>query len=74
MSADDTPDVLLRAAKEQAHEFINKPFKTAETQKLVRDVLARTCPASIEIVSAKPEWVEISMACASARTLTASMT
>jgi two-component system, OmpR family, response regulator len=63
MSADDTPDVLLKAAKEQAHEFINKPFKAAETQKLVREVLARAVPSQIEIVSAKPEWVEMIVPC-----------
>ena len=63
MSADDTPDVLLRAAKQQAHEFINKPFKAVETQKLVREVLERPVPAHIEIVSAKPEWVEMIVPC-----------
>jgi DNA-binding response OmpR family regulator len=63
MSADDTPDVLLKAAKEQAHEFINKPFKTVETLRLVREVLERPVPSRIEIVSAKPEWVEMVVPC-----------
>jgi CheY-like chemotaxis protein len=63
MSADDTPDVLLKAAKEQAHVFINKPFKAIDAVKSIREVLDRPTPSPIEIVSAKPGWVEMIVPC-----------
>jgi CheY-like chemotaxis protein/anti-sigma regulatory factor (Ser/Thr protein kinase) len=63
MSADDTPDVLLKAAREQAHLFINKPFKAAETQAFIRQLLERPVGSPIEIVSAKPGWVEMIVPC-----------
>ena len=63
MSADDAPVVLLKAAKEQAHLFINKPFKAADAVRSIREVLERPVPSPIEIVSAKPGWVEMIVPC-----------
>lgn len=63
MSADDTPEVMLKAAKEQAHVFINKPFHAVETQKVLREALEKPAPSPIEIVSAKPGWVEMLVPC-----------
>jgi CheY-like chemotaxis protein/anti-sigma regulatory factor (Ser/Thr protein kinase) len=63
MSADDTPEVLLKAAREQAHHFINKPFKAVEVQRQLRDILEKPAAGQIEIVSAKPGWVEMIVPC-----------
>ena len=63
MSADDTPEVLLKAAREQAQQFVNKPFKAIETQKFLREILQKPTASPIEIVSAKPGWVEMIVPC-----------
>src|SRR4051812_21940057 len=63
MSADDTPEVMLKAAREQAHLFIRKPFKAVDTLEFIRNVLAKPVPSPIEIVSAKPGWVEMIVPC-----------
>lgn len=65
MSADDTPEMMLKAAREQGHLFISKPFKAVETAKFIREVLEKPAAAAspIEIVSAKPGWVEMIVPC-----------
>jgi CheY-like chemotaxis protein len=63
MSADDTPEVMLKAAKEQGHHFIRKPFKAVDTMHFVRAVLEKPVANPIEIVSAKPGWVEMIVPC-----------
>ena len=63
MSADDTPGVLLQAAREQAHIFVNKPFKTMETLELIHETLNAPACRPIEVISAKPGWVEMLVPC-----------
>ena len=63
MSADDTPEVMLKAAKEQGHMFIRKPFKAVETAQFIQEVLEKPVASPIEIVSAKPGWVEMIVPC-----------
>ncbi|MCU1287343.1 MAG: tcrA 2 [Acidobacteriales bacterium] len=63
MSADDTPDVLLKAARQQAHQFVSKPFKALEMLDLIRDTLSMPAPHPIEVVSARPGWVELLVPC-----------
>src|SRR3954466_705153 len=62
MTADDTPETMLRAVREQAHHFITKPFKAAEVQQVVRQML-ESPPRKLEVISAKPEWVELIVPC-----------
>lgn len=65
ITADDTPDTLLRAIRGQALRYVTKPFAPATIVELVTDVLsgpATTLP--IEVVSARPEWVELVAPCA----------
>src|SRR5437879_8135212 len=63
MSADDTPEVLLTAARQQAHQFVSKPFKAMEMLDLIRDTLSMPAPSPIEVISAKPGWVELLVPC-----------
>ena len=64
MTADDTPETLLQAVKEQAYRFMRKPVEPDALTKLVREVL-ESKPASrpIEVLSARPDWVEILVPC-----------
>jgi len=64
MTSDDTPETLLRAVREQAHLYLKKPVEPEELLKVVSGALAappETPP--IEVVSAKPEWVELLVPC-----------
>jgi CheY-like chemotaxis protein len=63
MSADDTPEVLLKAARQQAHQFVSKPFKALEMLDLIRDTLSMPAPGPIEVISARPGWVELLVPC-----------
>jgi CheY-like chemotaxis protein len=63
MSADDTPEVLLNAARQQAHQFVSKPFKALEMLDLIRDTLSMAAPSPIEVISARPGWVELLVPC-----------
>lgn len=65
MTADDAPEPLLQAVKGQAHRYLRKPIAPAEVVDVVKDVLAAT-PAwelPIEVVSARPEWLEVVAPC-----------
>jgi len=65
MTADDAPETLLRAVREQAFDHVAKPFPPNSIIGVVERALA--APASslpIEVVSARPEWVELLVPCA----------
>jgi DNA-binding response OmpR family regulator len=65
MTADDTPETLLRSFRAQADRFVRKPFPPRRIVEVVNDVLAASSTASlpIEVVSARPEWLEIIVPC-----------
>lgn len=64
MTSDDTPETLLGAIREQAFQYIAKPIEPQGLLALVRDSLAKPTKAlPIEVVSARPEWVELVVPC-----------
>ncbi len=64
MTGDDTPETLLRAIRERAYEYISKPFEPAALAETVTRALGRTSEAlRIEVVSARPDWVELLVPC-----------
>ncbi len=64
MTSDDTPETLLKAVREQAHQYLKKPVDPTALVDLVHDVLSeKAVPPEIELVSARPEWVEILVPC-----------
>ena len=65
MTADDTPETLLQSFRAQAHSFVRKPFAPLRIVQVVNDVLAASPAVTlpIEVVSARPEWVEIVVPC-----------
>lgn len=65
MTADDTSETLLEAVRRQAYRYLRKPFKPNEVVDIIAGAVA-TAPAaalSIEVVSAKPEWLEVIAPC-----------
>jgi DNA-binding response OmpR family regulator len=65
MTADDTPEALLRSFRGQAHSFVRKPFPPTKIVEVVRDVLRASATAAlpIEVVSASPDWLELVAPC-----------
>jgi CheY-like chemotaxis protein len=65
MTADDTPETLLNAVRGQAFRYVRKPIAPTAVVEVVKETLAAAPAAAmpIEVVSAKPEWVEIVAPC-----------
>lgn len=65
ITADDTPETLLAAIRAQAYRYITKPVSPAAIVEAVGEALAASSNASlpIEVISARPEWVEIAAPC-----------
>lgn len=63
MTADQTPETLLRAVREHAYQYIRKPFHPDAFVAFVRDCLAAPEDPPIEVLSASPEWVELLVPC-----------
>jgi len=65
MTSDDTPETLLAAVRRQAYRYLRKPFAPSAIVEVVDDAMA-TAPSAamaIEVVSARPEWVELVAPC-----------
>lgn len=63
MTSDDTPETVLRAVREQAHQYVSKPIAPQQLLELVRDALASKPAPPVEVVSARPDWVELLLPC-----------
>jgi len=63
ITADRTPETLLRAIREQAYLYVRKPFEPAELVDAVRTALAAPTASPVEVISARPEWVELRVPC-----------
>jgi len=65
VTADDTPETLLEAIRGQVDGYVRKPFAPGGIVDVISDVLAKPPAAAlpIEVVSARPEWVEILAPC-----------
>jgi len=64
MTSDDTPETLIGAIREQAYQYVSKPIEPKALATLIRESLAKkTDMLPIEVISARPEWVELSLPC-----------
>jgi CheY-like chemotaxis protein/anti-sigma regulatory factor (Ser/Thr protein kinase) len=63
MTSDGTPETLLRAIREQAYHYLNKPVQPKELLELLEGALAASPVPPIEVLSARPEWVELLAPC-----------
>lgn len=63
ITADDTSDTVMEAVRGQAFGYLRKPFTPEQLRNLVEECLAATPDPEIEIVSASPEWFELSLPC-----------
>jgi CheY-like chemotaxis protein len=64
MTADDAPQTVLKAIRERAYRYVTKPIEPKDLGALVSEVLSSPADARpIEVISAKPEWVELLVPC-----------
>lgn len=63
MSGNSTPEAVIGAFRNQACDFLSKPFGVEELRTAVRSALERNIECQIEIISAKPDWIEIRVPC-----------
>ena len=63
MTSDDAPETLLKAVREQAFKYVHKPVASARLLETVRETLAAADAPPIEVISARPEWVELVVPC-----------
>jgi CheY-like chemotaxis protein len=63
MTSDEAPETLLEAVRQQAFTYVHKPIASLELLHTVREVLKAPDPPAIEVISARPEWVELVVPC-----------
>jgi|SRR5215469_5321812 len=63
MTSDGTPETILRAIREQAYEYLTKPFPPKEAVEVAQRALEHNASAPIEVISARPHWVELLIPC-----------
>jgi CheY-like chemotaxis protein len=63
MTSDSTPETLLRAVKEQAYDYINKPFPPRQAVEAAERAFSDNQAPAIEVLSARPHWVELLIPC-----------
>lgn len=64
MTSDDTPETLIGAIREQAYQYVSKPIEPKALATLIRESLSKKIDLlPIEVISARPDWVELSLPC-----------
>ena len=63
MTSDDTPATLLQAVREQAFRYVHKPVEPDALVATVREAIAAPDTPPIEVVSARPDWIELVVPC-----------
>ena len=63
MTSDDAPQTLLETVRENAFRYVHKPVEPSVLLNTVRQVLAAPDIPPIEVISARPEWIELVVPC-----------
>jgi anti-sigma regulatory factor (Ser/Thr protein kinase) len=63
MTSDDAPQTLLTAVRENAFKYVHKPVDPPALLRTVRQALEAPETPPIEVISARPEWVELMVPC-----------
>jgi DNA-binding response OmpR family regulator len=63
ITSDDTAETLMTAIRSGAYLYIRKPFEPEQLRELVGTALRAQEPQPIEVLSAKPDWLELSVPC-----------
>jgi CheY-like chemotaxis protein/anti-sigma regulatory factor (Ser/Thr protein kinase) len=63
MTADDTPQNLLESVRRHAFRYFPKPVERQALLEAVNAALAAPTARPIEVISARPDWVELVVPC-----------
>jgi len=63
MTSDDAPATLLQAVRDQAFTYVHKPVEPEVLIETVRLAISEKESRPIEVISARPEWVELVVPC-----------
>jgi CheY-like chemotaxis protein/anti-sigma regulatory factor (Ser/Thr protein kinase) len=63
MTSDDTPATLLQAVREQAFTYVHKPVDPELLIETVQLAIEAPKTKPIEVLSARPDWVELVVPC-----------
>ncbi len=63
MTVDETPQSVLQAIKDQALEYLTKPLLPEQVLSAARMALSNDATQPIELISARPTWVELLIPC-----------
>jgi anti-sigma regulatory factor (Ser/Thr protein kinase) len=63
MTSDDAPQTLLEAVREHTFKYVHKPIDPRTLLQTVRAVLEAPDVPPIDVISARPEWVELVVPC-----------
>jgi CheY-like chemotaxis protein/anti-sigma regulatory factor (Ser/Thr protein kinase) len=63
LTSDETPETLLAAVRRQASRYLTKPVEAEELLTVVADELSAPARPPIEVLSARPDWVELVVPC-----------
>jgi DNA-binding response OmpR family regulator len=63
MTSDDAPGTLLNAVRQRAFKYLHKPIDAQMLLQEVRETLESAPPPPIEVISGRPEWVELEAPC-----------
>jgi DNA-binding response OmpR family regulator len=63
MTPPDSPEAVIGALREHICDILPKPFSPADLRDAVESTLIKCPVAGVEVVSARPEWVELLVPC-----------
>ncbi|HKO04380.1 MAG TPA: response regulator [Candidatus Acidoferrales bacterium] len=63
LTSDETPETLLAAVRGQASRYLTKPVEAAALLNVVEEELGAPERPHIEVLSARPDWVELVVPC-----------
>ncbi len=63
ITADDTAETLMTAIRNDAFLYIRKPFEAQQLRDMVSAALAAGKAQRIDVISAKSDWLELSVPC-----------
>jgi DNA-binding response OmpR family regulator len=63
MTADDTSQTVLESVRRQAFRYLRKPFPPNTIVDVINDSVNPAAALSFEVVSARPEWLELVAPC-----------
>lgn len=63
MTGHKTSEAVIGALRNRACEFLEKPFSIEELVEAVRSVMSRNPRFQIEVISDRPDWIELRVPC-----------